>query len=206
MPALHEVANTGFAIIRPPPVLGTDGERPHTEVMRSAAPGSAVRVRVSSAGREALARSEVAPRILDRVAEALDLEAEALDAAGREEYLESIAIPTDSPLEDIAEPILGGILGFVYAAFRLERPDGGRDEVRSFVERAVQGAERGMRDAMDLLRAFHNRQTELKEESALTLESVRAGLDRFEAHVRSIPAFPDDGAGAPPSGVTSPTR
>ena len=201
MPVLHEVANTGPLIVRPPPVLGTEGERPHTEVTQRPAPEAAVQVRLSSAGREALARSEVAPRILDRVAEALDLEAEALDAAGREEHLESIAIPPDAPMEDTVKPILNGILGYVYAAFRLERPN----EVQSFVERAVQGVERGMHDAMDLLRAFHSREAALEEESTLALESVRAGLDRFEERMQSLPAFPDDEAGAPPSGVTSST-
>jgi hypothetical protein len=187
-------------------VVETGEERPYGDAPGREATGSAVRVRLSPAGREALARSEVAPRILDRVAEALGLETDALDAAGREEYLESIATPLDPRSEDTAEPILGGILSFVYDAFRLEHPDPSREQVRGFVARAVRETERGMHDAIDLLRAFTAREAELEAESARTLESVRAGLQRFEAHMRSIPASQDDEAGTQPSSVTNLTH
>jgi hypothetical protein len=161
-----------------------------------------VRVRLSSAGLEALARSEVAPRVLDRVAESLDLETGALNAAGREEYLESIATPLDPRAEDPAEPILGGILGFLYDAFRLDHPEPSLHELRGFVSRAVEGTERGMRDAMELLRAFCSRQAELEAESAHTLQRVRSGLDRFAERMLSTPASRDEAEGTVPSGVT----
>jgi hypothetical protein len=206
MPVLPAAAKTSPAVVHRPPVVETGGERPYGGAARREATGSAVRVRLSPDGREALVRSELAPRILDRVAEALGLETDALDAAGREEYLESIATPLDPRSEDTAEPILGGILSFVYDAFRLEHPDPSHEQVRGFVARALRGTERGMHDAMDLLRAFTARGAELEAESTHTLESVRAGLERFEARMRSIPASQDDEAGTPPSSVTNLTH
>ena len=129
----------------------------------------------------------MAPRVLDRIAEALGLESGALDAAGRDEYLESIANPLDPGAENSAEPILGGILGFLYDAFRLDHPEPSRHELRGFVSQAVKGTERGMRDAMDLLRAFSTREAELQAEIAHTLQGVREGLDGFEKHSTPAP-------------------
>ncbi len=95
MPVLPAAAKTSPEVARRPPVVETGADRPRVGIDRRTFRGSDVRVRLSSAGREALARSQVAPRVLDRVTEALGLQRDALDAAGREEYLESIATPLD---------------------------------------------------------------------------------------------------------------
>jgi len=195
MSALPGLGETHPAIVRRPPVVGSAADQPCVGTGRRAASGSEVRVRLSPAGLEALARSEVAPRVLDRVAEALGLEIDALNAVGREEYLESIATPLDPRAEDPSEPILGGILGFVYDAFRLDHPKPSQHELRGFVSRAAEGIERGMRDAMKLLRAFSSRRAEFEAESARTLQRVRSGLDRFAERMRSTPASEDDAGG-----------
>jgi hypothetical protein len=184
-------------------VVETGADRPQVGTSRRALRGSDVQVRLSSAGREALARSQVAGRVLDRVTEALGLEKDALDAAGREEYLESIATPANPAAADAAGPVLGGILGFVYDAFRLENPDPSRHELRGFVARAVQGTDRGMRDAMDLLRAFSAREAELEAERARTLQRVREALESF-ADASTSPSAERDGSTPPPGVTTSP--
>lgn len=203
MPVLPAAAKTSPEVVRRPPVVETGADRPRVGIDRRVFRGKDVRVQLSSAGREALARSQVAPRILERVVEALGLEREALDAAGREEYLESIATPLDPTAANAAEPVLGGILGFVYDAFRLEHPEPSRHELRGFVARAVEGAERGMRDAMDLLRAFSAREAELDAERASMLQRVRDGLASFEK--RALPPAADEGGGGA-SGVTTSGR
>lgn len=203
MPVLPAAAKTSPEVARRPPVVETGADRPRLGIDRPTFRGSDVRVQLSSAGREALARSQVAPRVLDRVTEALGLKRDALDAAGREEYLESIATPLDPTAATAAEPVLGGILGFVYDAFRLDHPEPTRHELHGFVARAMEGAERGMRDAMDLLRAFSARQADLEAERASMLQRLREDLESFERG--SMPAAVDEG-GAPASGVTTAAR
>ena len=87
-----------------------------------------------------------------------------------------------------------------------EDPESGRPHVRGFVARAVRGTERGMHDAMELLRAFTSREAELEAESTRTLRSIRAGLERFVDDLQSIPALREDEAGTPTSGVTTSTH
>ncbi len=172
------------SLARPEPVDAA------TRVAGEAAPRSEVRprhpsaergarVEISMAARESLARSEVATRTLDRVAEELALDEEQLDAAGRESFQESSWTPQDLSTAATADRIFTGIISYVYDAFQLERPNPSREQIEEFVGAAHRGLDRGLRDAASLLLAFGARRDAVAAERAETFEAVRDAVVRF---------------------------
>lgn len=138
-----------------------------------------VQVRISGDGRQALVRSRMAPLTLSAIEEELGIESDKLRETEREAYLEELREAREQSTEGTADGILGGIIGYMYDAFQLERPDAGREELERFMSGVDQGLQRGLRDAMDLMRAFATRQDELRVEREEALARVRAGLESF---------------------------
>ena len=141
-----------------------------------------VHVQISDAGRQALARSRVASVTLAAIEDELGVEPGAMEETEREAYLEQLRESQEAreaTSERAADGILGGILGYVYDAFQLENPDAGSEELERFREGVSQGLDRGLRDAMDLMRAFSARQDEVRALREESLERVRAGLEGF---------------------------
>ena len=118
------------------------------------------------------------------------------EAAGKTEYLESIANPTDLSPEATAGRILGGITGYIFGAFELNNPEFTAADFESFNAAVTEGFERGLRDAADILRGMSVMTNALSQDIAKTTELVRDGLASF---YESIADGFSDSADAGPS-------
>lgn len=170
--------------VRPEPVdaiLRVGGEpEPRAPLRSEQAPvHRGVRVEISPGARESLARAEVATRTLGRIEEELSLGTESLEAAGREEFQESITAPSDSSASATADRIFTGIISYVYDAFQLEEPNSSRAKLDEFADAAARGLDHGLRDAASLLMAFGARREVVAAERAETFETVRNAVAHF---------------------------
>ena len=98
---------------------------------------------------------------------------ELFEAAGRSEYLDSIAQANDLSPQATAQRILGGITGYIYGAFRLANPDASAEDFDRFAADVLRGFEKGLGEARSLIEGL----------AALTPE-LAAGIDRTETLVR----------------------
>jgi hypothetical protein len=135
-------------------------------------------VALSSRARAADAQRSILEKALSGMEEQFsqdDLFAE----AGRADYLESVSQPTDLSAQATAGRILGGITGYIFGAFRLQHDEIGHEELESFREQVMQGFERGMGEARQVLGAIDVLDDELSSEIDETDRLVRDGLEQF---------------------------
>lgn len=201
MPVLSPTDLSATEPVRAPRSATGDLHANAQRASRAPAPRAAgSRVTISMAGREALARSEVAPRALDAIGKELSLPTERLDQAGREAFFESIRASDDLSTQATADRIHQGIITYLYEAFRLERPNPQREQIEQFVGAAARGLDRGLRDAAGLLLAFGARAEQLAAERAQTFERVREQVTEFaQARVAEVgrPSAAEAGAKLP---------
>jgi len=114
------------------------------------------------------------------------------EAAGRGEYLDSIAQPTDVSPEATAKRILGGITGYIYGAFRLAHPDATVEDFDRFSADVLRGFERGLGEARSTIEGLSALTPELASGIDHTESLVREGLESFFAAERThLAAGPD---------------
>lgn len=132
------------------------------------------RVEISSQAERLRAQRQILRSVLGGVEEDADADAQALfEAAGRSQYLDSIAQASDVTPQATAQRILGGITGYIYGAFRLAHPDVSAEDFDRFASDVVRGFEKGLGEARSLIEGL----------AALTPE-LASGIDRTEALVR----------------------
>ena len=107
------------------------------------------------------------------------LVSEAFEAAGKTEYMESIAGATDQSAEATAARILGGITGYIFGAFQDQNPEFTEEDFDKFHVAVTEGFEKGLREAADILRSMSVMTNEVSEDIAKTTEIVRSGLAEF---------------------------
>ncbi len=101
------------------------------------------------------------------------------EAAGKTEYLESVANPTDLSPEATADRILGGITGYIFGAFEMNKPEYSAEDFDAFHVAVTEGFEKGLREAADILRGMDVMTNEVSENIAKMTELVRDGLANF---------------------------
>ena len=132
------------------------------------------RVEISPQGERLRAQRAILRATFGGVEEAAEADARALfEAAGRSEYLESIAQASDLSPQATAQRILGGITGYIYGAFRLAHSDLTSEDFDRFAAQVLQGFEKGLGEARGVIEGL----------AALTPE-LAAGIDRTEVLVR----------------------
>ncbi|MCP3984477.1 MAG: hypothetical protein GY723_08805 [bacterium] len=101
------------------------------------------------------------------------------EEAGKSDYLESIANPTELSSEATAGRILGGIKGFIYGAFRMQHPDMTEEDFEYFQSEVMKGFEQGISEAREILTALGALDERLATDVVETERLVRGGLDEF---------------------------
>ncbi len=145
---------------------------------KTAAGGSAA-VRFSQRAHRLDAQQQLLSRLLTNVEQKVSGADDVFEQAGRSEYLEKIASPSDLSPEATAGRILGGITGYIYGAFRLQHPKMTSEDFERFESEAMRGFEQGMGEARELLEAIEVLDGKLAGEIGETERLVREGLDRF---------------------------
>jgi hypothetical protein len=151
-------------------------ERSSTERRPAAREGAAAdaRVEISPQAERARAQRSILRSVFGGVEQDADADAQALfEAAGRSEYLDAIAQPSDTSPQATAQRILGGITGYIYGAFRLAHPDASAEDFDRFAADVLRGFEKGLGEARSIIEGL----------AALTPE-LASGIDRTEALVR----------------------
>lgn len=108
------------------------------------------------------------------------------EQAGRSEYLDSIANPTDLSAEATAGRILGGITGYIFDAFKLGNPDATAEEFEAFFAQVTKGFEQGFSEALDILGGMGALTDEVNKDVHRTAEIVREGLAKFHDEATSM--------------------
>jgi len=142
------------------------------------------RVTLSAQATELLIQQVVVEKTLlsseegDKASEPL-IEIDLFEQAGKTDYLERIANPTDLSSEATADRILGGITGYIYGAFKLGAPEANEEDFEAFFEQVNAGFEQGLEEAMEILEGMAALDDELTAAIQQTAQLVREGLASF---------------------------
>ncbi len=115
----------------------------------------------------------------------------AFEEAGRSDYLDSIANPTDLSAEATADRILGGITGYIFQAFQLDNPDATAEEFEGFFAEVTRGFEQGFAEALDVIQAAGALTDDFDADVHRTADLVREGLAQF--HDEALAMFQPPG-------------
>jgi len=141
---------------------------------------AADRFSLSVEASELTVSTTVVDQALTKAYEAMSAGATAgFEAAGKTEYMESIANPTDLSAQATAGRIVGGITGHIFDAFQAQKPEFTAAEFDSFHAAVSDGFEQGLRDAANILRTMSVMTNGVSDDIAETTELVRSGLADF---------------------------
>jgi hypothetical protein len=138
------------------------------------------RVELSPQAERMRAQRSILRAVFGGVESDADADAQALfEEAGRSEYLDAIAQPSDLSPQATAQRILGGITGYIYGAFRLAHPDATVEDFDRFAADVVRGFEKGLGEARSIIEGLAAFTPELASGIERTEGLVREGLDVF---------------------------
>lgn len=104
---------------------------------------------------------------------------EAFEAAGKSDYLTSVANATDNSPEAVSDRMFKGITGYIFGAFANTHPDFNAEEFGDFKGQVMKGLQEGVEDAREIINALSKLTPEADNTIDQTLELLYSKLDGF---------------------------
>lgn len=104
---------------------------------------------------------------------------DAFEAAGKSDYLASIADATDNSPDAVSDRIFKGITGYIFGAFVNNNPDYTAEEFADFKDQVMSGVQQGAEEAREIITALSALSPEVDNTINDTLDMLYSKLDDF---------------------------